>query len=152
MRERKRGCSIRMEASGQSDSSATSPRGSHSLSGREPRPSTPIAHRYSHRAAQALALWTYDQFYFALCQCLTFSAADIPFYGMRPHKPVYIFSLYGSSAKCIRPIKTLWDVKDPTLWTDSRLTDGGKVVSPTHRPPRSTPQKTYFFSSGTHFC
>jgi hypothetical protein len=27
---------------------------------------------------------------------------------------------------------------------DSRLTDGGKVVSPTHRP-RSTPQKHFFF-------
>jgi hypothetical protein len=34
---------------------------------------------------------------------------------------------------------------------DSRLTDGGKVVSPTHRP-RSTPQRRYFSSSGTHFC
>jgi hypothetical protein len=29
------------------------------------------------------------------------------------------------------------------LCLDSRLTDGGKVVSPTHRP-RSTPQKHYF--------
>jgi hypothetical protein len=34
---------------------------------------------------------------------------------------------------------------------DSRLTDGGKVVSPTHRP-HSTPQKHYFSASGTHFC
>jgi hypothetical protein len=35
---------------------------------------------------------------------------------------------------------------------DSRLTDGGKVVIPTHRP-LSTPQKHYYFSaSGTHFC
>jgi hypothetical protein len=33
----------------------------------------------------------------------------------------------------------LWDVKDPTL-LDNRLTDGGKVVSPTHRP-HFTPQK-----------
>jgi hypothetical protein len=32
---------------------------------------------------------------------------------------------------------------------NSRLTDGGKVVSPTHRP-RSTPQKHYFSASGTH--
>jgi hypothetical protein len=32
------------------------------------------------------------------------------------------------------------------------LTDGGKVVSPTHRP-QLTPQKHYYFSvSGTHFC
>jgi hypothetical protein len=28
---------------------------------------------------------------------------------------------------------------------------GGKVVSPTHRP-HSTPQKYYFYVSGTHFC
>jgi hypothetical protein len=34
---------------------------------------------------------------------------------------------------------------------DNRLTDGGKVVNPTHRP-RSTPQKHYFSTSGTHFC
>jgi hypothetical protein len=33
----------------------------------------------------------------------------------------------------------------------NRLTDGGEVVSPTHRP-RSTPQKRYFSVSGTHFC
>jgi hypothetical protein len=34
---------------------------------------------------------------------------------------------------------------------DNRLTDCGKVVSPTHRL-RSTPQKRYFSASGTHFC
>jgi hypothetical protein len=35
---------------------------------------------------------------------------------------------------------------------DNRLTDGGKVVSPTH-PPHFTPQKHhYFYVSGTHFC
>jgi hypothetical protein len=33
---------------------------------------------------------------------------------------------------------------------DSRLKDGGKVVSPTH-PLHSTPQKHYFYVSGTHF-
>jgi hypothetical protein len=32
---------------------------------------------------------------------------------------------------------------------DNRLIDGGKVVSPTHRP-HFTPQKHYFFVSGTH--
>jgi hypothetical protein len=32
---------------------------------------------------------------------------------------------------------------------DSRLTDGGKVVSPTHWP-HSTPQKHYFYAFGTH--
>jgi hypothetical protein len=32
---------------------------------------------------------------------------------------------------------------------DSQLTDGGKAVSPLHRP-RSTPQKHYFSASGTH--
>jgi hypothetical protein len=34
---------------------------------------------------------------------------------------------------------------------DNRHKDGGKVVSPTHRP-RSTPQEHYFSASGTHFC
>jgi hypothetical protein len=35
---------------------------------------------------------------------------------------------------------------------DNRLTDGGKVVSPTH-PPHFTLQKHYYFyASGTHFC
>jgi hypothetical protein len=35
---------------------------------------------------------------------------------------------------------------------DSRLTDGGKVASPTHQP-HFTPQKHYYFYvSGTHFC
>jgi hypothetical protein len=35
---------------------------------------------------------------------------------------------------------------------DSRLIDGGKVVSPTHRP-HFTPQKLFFYKiSGTHFC
>jgi hypothetical protein len=34
---------------------------------------------------------------------------------------------------------------------DNRLTDGGKVVRPTH-PPNFTPQKHYYFNvSGTHF-
>jgi hypothetical protein len=34
---------------------------------------------------------------------------------------------------------------------DNRLTDGGKVVSFTHRP-RSASQKHYFSVPGTHFC
>jgi hypothetical protein len=34
---------------------------------------------------------------------------------------------------------------------DSQLTDGGKVVSPTHRPHFS-PKKHYFSVSGIHFC
>jgi hypothetical protein len=35
---------------------------------------------------------------------------------------------------------------------DNHLIDGGKVVSPTHRP-HFTPQKHYFFNvSGTDFC
>jgi hypothetical protein len=34
---------------------------------------------------------------------------------------------------------------------DSRLTDGGKVVSPTHRQ-RSTAQKLHVSASGTHCC
>jgi hypothetical protein len=34
---------------------------------------------------------------------------------------------------------------------DSRLTDGGKIVSPANRQ-RSTRQKLYFSASGIHFC
>jgi hypothetical protein len=35
---------------------------------------------------------------------------------------------------------------------DNRLTDGGKVVGPTH-PPHFTPHKHYYFNvSGTYFC
>jgi hypothetical protein len=34
---------------------------------------------------------------------------------------------------------------------DNRPIDGGKVISPTHRP-HSTPKKYYFSASGTHFC
>jgi hypothetical protein len=34
---------------------------------------------------------------------------------------------------------------------DNRLTDGGKVVSPTHQP-HFTPQKYYFSTSSVHFC
>jgi hypothetical protein len=34
---------------------------------------------------------------------------------------------------------------------DNRLTDAGKVDSPTHRP-RSTPQKYYFSALGNNFC
>jgi hypothetical protein len=33
---------------------------------------------------------------------------------------------------------------------NNRLTDGGKVVSPKHRP-HFTPQKDYISASGTHF-
>jgi hypothetical protein len=48
-----------------------------------------------------------------------------------------------------RPIG-LQGVEDPTL-SGHRLTEGGKAISPTHRP-RSTPQKHYFAVCGTHFC
>jgi hypothetical protein len=34
-------------------------------------------------------------------------------------------------------------------YLDNRLTDGSKVVSPMH-PPHFTPQKHYFYVSGTH--
>jgi hypothetical protein len=34
---------------------------------------------------------------------------------------------------------------------DNRLTDGGNVVSPTYRA-HFTPQKHYFYASGTQFC
>jgi uncharacterized UBP type Zn finger protein len=34
---------------------------------------------------------------------------------------------------------------------DNQLTDGGNIVSPTHRP-RSTTQKHYFSATGTHVC
>jgi hypothetical protein len=44
----------------------------------------------------------------------------------------------------------LCNVTEPTL-SRSRLTDGSKVVSPTHQPC-STPQKQYISASGTYFC
>jgi hypothetical protein len=34
---------------------------------------------------------------------------------------------------------------------ENPVTDGGEVVSPTHRP-RSTPQKYYFSASCAYFC
>jgi hypothetical protein len=43
--------------------------------------------------------------------------------------------------------KGLLDVKAPTFFLNNRLTDGGEVVSLTHRPP-FTPRKI----PGTHFC
>jgi hypothetical protein len=62
----------------------------------------------------------------------------------------HIFNLYvkKQSSPRYRPWRPieLQDVEDPTL---SRLS--GKVVSPTNRP-HSTPQKHYFYVSGTHFC
>jgi hypothetical protein len=39
----------------------------------------------------------------------------------------------------------------PVQSLDNQLTESGKVVSHTHRP-RSTPQKHYFYASGTHLC
>jgi hypothetical protein len=38
-----------------------------------------------------------------------------------------------------------------TTGLDTRLTDGGEVVSPTHRPS-TTPQQNCFPTSDTHFC
>jgi hypothetical protein len=47
----------------------------------------------------------------------------------------------------------LWLCKKSRLThcLDNQLTDGGKVVSPKHRP-HFTPQKHYFSVSGTHLC
>jgi hypothetical protein len=36
-------------------------------------------------------------------------------------------------------------------YLDNRLTDSGNVVGPKH-PPHFTPQKHYYYVSGTHFC
>jgi hypothetical protein len=35
---------------------------------------------------------------------------------------------------------------------DNQLTDGGKVVSPTHRPHFTPQNHYYFYVSGIHFC
>jgi hypothetical protein len=53
------------------------------------------------------------------------------------------------SYRCNRPWRPigLWDVEGPTFSLDNRLTDDGKVVSLTHRPP-FTSSKIH----GTHFC
>jgi hypothetical protein len=66
-----------------------------------------------------------------------------------------------------RPLNLPWTEKAPldlfnahrgvvptplgTTGLDNRLTDGGKVVSLTHKP-HFTRQKHYFYVSGTHFC
>jgi hypothetical protein len=57
--------------------------------------------------------------------------------------------LQKKSYICNRPWRPLrlWDVEVPTFCLDSRLTDGGKVVSPM-RWPTFNPQKI----PGTHFC
>jgi hypothetical protein len=57
-------------------------------------------------------------------------------------------NLYNKkSYPCNRPWRPigLWDVGAPTFSLDSRLTDGGKVVSLTRRPPFS-PQEDSWYS------
>jgi hypothetical protein len=60
-----------------------------------------------------------------------------------------IFYLYKISYPCNRPWRPigLWDAEAPTFSLDSRLTDGGKVVSLMRRP-HFTSKKI----RGTHFC
>jgi hypothetical protein len=78
---------------------------------------------------------------------------------------IVVYSEHGVSAPYLDSIKIKGKAIPVTgcggLWgcdmlriphcLDNRLTDGGKVVSPTHWP-HSTPQKHYFSASGTHFC
>jgi hypothetical protein len=64
---------------------------------------------------------------------------------LRLHRTYLIQSNYVSYP-CNRPWSTigLWDVEGPTL-SNKRLTDGGKVVSITRRPP-FTPQEDSWYS------
>jgi hypothetical protein len=47
---------------------------------------------------------------------------------------------------CNRPRRLigLWDVEAPTFSLDSRLTDGGKVVSLTRRPPYTSQEDSWY--------
>jgi hypothetical protein len=56
-------------------------------------------------------------------------------------------NIYNKSYSCNRPWKPtgLWDVEAPTFALDNRLTEDGKVVSLTRRPP-FTPQKDSWYS------
>jgi hypothetical protein len=58
------------------------------------------------------------------------------------------FNIYPRSRSC--RLIGLWDVKDRILSRHS-LTDGSKLISPTHRL-RSTSQKHCSSASGTHLC
>jgi hypothetical protein len=65
------------------------------------------------------------------------------------HQGVMIFHSGGKKIELFakQAVETL---RNPHC-LDNRFTDGGKVVSPAHRP-RSTPQKHYSSASATHFC
>jgi hypothetical protein len=58
---------------------------------------------------------------------------------------------YAASDPCNKPWRPieLWDIEAPTFCLDNRLTDGGKVVSLTHRRPYTPHLRKV---PGTHFC
>jgi hypothetical protein len=72
---------------------------------------------------------------------------------LRPFLPINLFFIIIiiiiNKAISVTDRGGLWDceILIPHC-VDNRLTDGGKIVSPTHRP-RTT---HYFLASGTHFC
>jgi hypothetical protein len=84
--------------------------------------------------------------------------------GSIPALPDFLISS-GSFTGSTQPLSTIEELlgrKNSSLYgcemfriarcLDSRLIDGGKVVSPTHQP-HFTPQKHYYFNvSGIHFC
>jgi hypothetical protein len=56
-----------------------------------------------------------------------------------------------SPSQAVEAYRVVRCVRSPhCLDLDSRLTGGGKAVSPTQRP-HFTPQKHYSYASGTHF-
>jgi hypothetical protein len=54
--------------------------------------------------------------------------------------------IFRKSYPCNRPWKPigLWDVKAPTFSLENRLTDIGKIVSLTHRPPFTTLEDSWY--------
>jgi hypothetical protein len=53
---------------------------------------------------------------------------------------------YAPNYPCNRPWRPigLWDVEAPTISLDNRLTDGGKVVSLTRRPPLTSEEDSWY--------
>jgi hypothetical protein len=86
----------------------------------------------------------------------SFSSFLIPDDGQSPnthtHTHIYIY-IYISKAISVTGRGGRYGFKMLRIphCLDSRLTDGGRFVSPTHRPLLYTPE-AFVYASGTHFC
>jgi hypothetical protein len=107
--------------------------------------------RYTVTVASSHFAWPVD-----LCRMLYLASCSVQVRSLRCKWESYLFLIkyvYGPikrwSCPCNKPWRpvVLWDVEFPIFSLDSRLTDGGKIVSLTRRPP-FTPRKI----PDTHFC